>query len=78
VKTLAYENGQVWQMNTSDLWWAKTLPTDQWPPTYGTTTSPLVGVTSPNDDFVTTVGPAITDADDNKWTINANGQVAAS
>ena len=26
VLTLAYENGVVWQMNTSQLWWSKSSP----------------------------------------------------
>jgi hypothetical protein len=78
VQVLAYENGQVWQMNTADLWWEKTLPTDQWSPAQGTTTSPLRNVASPNGDNFTAVGPSITDSDDNTWTIKAAGQVAVN
>ncbi|HEY4041648.1 MAG TPA: hypothetical protein VGM32_07360, partial [Rhodopila sp.] len=74
MKTLACENGQVWQMNTSDLWWAKTLRTDQWSPTQGTPTSPLMGVESLEPYvFTPATSGTITDADDNKWTITANG-----
>ncbi|WP_428532685.1 hypothetical protein [Rhodopila sp.] len=78
VQTLAYENGRVWQMNTSDLWWSKALPSDAWGPTYGTAASPLVGVASPNDDVYPGVGASVTDADDNRWTITAGGQVAVN
>lgn len=78
VQTLAYENGRVWQMNSSDLWWSKASPADAWGPTYGTTASPLVNVASPNDDVFTGVGPSITDADDNRWTITSGGQVAVN
>ena len=39
--TLAYENGRVWQENTSNLWWAKSNPGDSWLPTYGTSASPI-------------------------------------
>ena len=41
VVALAYENGQVWQENTSGLWWAKSSPNDAWSPAYGTPVSPL-------------------------------------
>jgi ribosomal protein S11 len=78
VQVLAYENGQVWQMNASDLWWAKTLPTDAWGPTYGTATSPLENVASINDTVITWAGSPITDADDNQWSITASGQVAVN
>lgn len=43
VTELAWVGGQVWQQNTAGLWWAKTVPTDTWSPTYGTPTSPLDG-----------------------------------
>ncbi|WP_428492651.1 hypothetical protein [Rhodopila sp.] len=78
VQTLAYENGRVWQMNSADLWWSKALPSDAWGPTYGTASSPLVGVASPNDDFYAGVGGSVTDADDNVWTITSGGQVAVN
>jgi hypothetical protein len=38
---LAYENGQVWQENADNLWWAKTTPGDQWLPNPGTPVSPV-------------------------------------
>jgi hypothetical protein len=78
VKVLAYENGRVWQMNGSDLWWSKTLPTDPWGPTYGTATSPLKNVASMNDTVITWAGSPITDADDTQWSITASGQVAVN
>jgi endoglucanase len=77
---LAYVNGQVWQENAGDLWWAKSLPTDSWGPALGTSVSPLTP--SSNDSIVTTAGPAIIDAGGNDWTISAadtvfeNGQAA--
>jgi hypothetical protein len=43
VTQLAYVGGQVWQENADNLWWAKTGPSDQWSPAYGTSTSPLSG-----------------------------------
>jgi len=39
---LAYRNGKIWQENAAALWWSKTRPSDQWGPTYGTATSPVV------------------------------------
>lgn len=41
VVALAYENGLVWQENTSGLWWAKSRPNDAWSPAHGTPVSPL-------------------------------------
>ena len=76
VQTLAYENGRVWQMNTADLWWSKALPSDQWGPANGTTTSPLQYVASPNDDVYAGIGASVTDSDDNTFTITSGGQVA--
>ena len=78
VQTLAYENGRVWQMNSADLWWSKALPSDAWGPTYGTPSSPLVGVASPNDLVYPGVGASVTDADDNVFTITPGGQVAVN
>jgi endoglucanase len=77
---LAYVNGQVWQENASDLWWAKSLPTDTWGPAFGTSTSPLTPplAASPNNTVVTTAGPAIEDASGNAWSITAGGQVAVN
>jgi hypothetical protein len=41
VTELAYVNNQVWQENSSNLWWSKTSPTAAWSSGYGTSTSPL-------------------------------------
>jgi hypothetical protein len=42
VVKLAYENGQVWQENSANLWWAKSSPTDTaWLPGPGTPVSPV-------------------------------------
>lgn len=40
---LAYVDGKVWQENTSDLWWAKTTPSDPWSPNNGTAVNPVQG-----------------------------------
>ena len=44
---LAYEKGVVWQENTAELWWSKTLPTDAWGPAAGTATSPVPTTSTP-------------------------------
>lgn len=41
VTELAYVNNEIWQENTSDVWWGKTSPAAAWSPGTGTTTSPL-------------------------------------
>ncbi|MEA2740362.1 MAG: hypothetical protein QOH05_3669, partial [Acetobacteraceae bacterium] len=41
VNELAYVNNEVWQENTSNLWWGKTSTTAAWAPGAGTSTSPL-------------------------------------
>jgi hypothetical protein len=41
VTELAYVDGEIWQENTSNLWWGKTTPADAWAPGPGTPTSPL-------------------------------------
>ena len=79
---LAYVNGQVWQEITGGLWWSKSLPTDNWGPSAGTTVSPLSTVPPPTpsaNDTVVMAGStdAITDAHGNTWTI-VNGQVAVN
>jgi endoglucanase len=84
VAAMAYEKGLIWQKNTSNIWWSKTLPTDAWGPAAGTTTSPVpVVVPKPvpsADNTVIHAGStaAILDAALNKWTINAAGQVAVN
>jgi aryl-phospho-beta-D-glucosidase BglC (GH1 family) len=77
---LAYVSGRVWQENTSDLWWAKSLPTDSWGPALGTSISPLTPpmAASANNTVVTTAGPAIEDAGGNAWSITSGGQVAVN
>jgi hypothetical protein len=47
VTQLAYVGGKVWQENSSNLWWAKSSPGDQWSPYDGTSVSPLTGEQSP-------------------------------
>ncbi|MBV8612397.1 MAG: cellulase family glycosylhydrolase, partial [Acetobacteraceae bacterium] len=87
---LAYEKGQVWQENSSNLWWSKSSPSDTWSPGPGTSTSPVPATTAPTpppppgpsaspDNTVITAasGGSITDASGNAWSI-ANGQVAVN
>ncbi len=81
VLTLAFEGGNVWQMNTDRLWWSKTKPSDAWSPANGTSVSPLVGVASSDNTVIIgsqTAGfiRSITDADNDHWTLTASGQVA--
>lgn len=79
VTEMAYENGLVWQKNTSNLWWSKATPSDAWFPPLGTAVDPIPNQhASANDAIVTTVGGAatgsISDASGNVWSI-AGGQV---
>lgn len=41
VKALAYVSHTVWQENTANTWYSKTISTGSWSPPTGTTTSPL-------------------------------------
>lgn len=41
VKALAFVNGKVWQENTSNLWWAKSKPSDIWSPSAGSRIAPI-------------------------------------
>jgi hypothetical protein len=79
VVSLAYENGQVWQMNADRLWWAKSSPTDSWTPTFGTTVSPLSDFSTANNTVLSQFNSTgvITDANNDHWTIR-NGQVAVN
>jgi hypothetical protein len=45
---IAYISGQVWQKNSSNLWWAKTFPSDVWSPGSGTSVDPTIGVVMPS------------------------------
>ena len=77
---LSYAHGQVWQENSSNLWWAKTSPSDTWSPDNGTVISPLtpsVG-TSP-DNTVVQAGSqqTISDASGVIWGID-KGQVTVN
>jgi hypothetical protein len=47
---IAYVNGEVWQENSSDMWWGKASPTASWSPGAGTTTSPLDAVSVPSSE----------------------------
>ena len=81
---LAYENGAVWQENTDRQWWSKTTPADPWSPPFGTAVSPLVCVASPDNSVLVgsvvtgLLPPSIRDVNDDRWTINAAGQVAVN
>jgi hypothetical protein len=74
---LAYENGLIWQKNTTNLWWSKSAPSGQWQPSYGTITNPVPGVIPSADNAVVAAGSgrSITDSSGNVWTV-AGGQVA--
>jgi hypothetical protein len=41
VTELAYVGTEIWQENSSNLWWGKTSPTAAWAPAAGSSTSPL-------------------------------------
>ncbi len=87
---LAYVNGMIWQENASKLWWGEAKPDASWSPGAGTATSPLpIAPPTPTpvppvavsaNDTVVYAGTtnAITDANANKWTITAGGQVAVN
>jgi hypothetical protein len=79
VVQLAYISGLVWK-RTALLWQSKSTPTDTWLPVGGSATTPFgaAPVPSPNGTIVTTVGPAITDANGNLWTITSGAQVAVN
>jgi beta-glucanase (GH16 family) len=87
---LAFVNGEIWQENSSDLWWGKTNPTGQW--SVGTATSPLAVTTNPNPTPAPTPAPAstaspsdtvvlagstnaIVDSSGDQWTISASNTV---
>lgn len=76
VVALAYEGGTVWQENAQGLWYGKTSPSDQWSPTYGTSTSPTPRQVASADDTVLIAKPTATiqDTTGNRWSI-AGGQV---
>ncbi len=76
---MAYENGLVWQKNTSNLWWSKSAPSSAWYPPTGTAVDPIPNQhASANDSIVTVVAgvatTSVSDASGNVWSI-ANGQV---
>ncbi len=78
---LAYVNGQVWQENANNLWWAKSIPGNTWQPTYGTLVNPLSTSqpVSANNTIVSEFsGQTITDAHHNTWSISAQGQVVVN
>jgi hypothetical protein len=68
VDELSYNNGQVWQKNIADNWYAKTSPFAPWTDTDAHPPVPISGV-SPDATVLSSVGPAITDANGNVWTI---------
>jgi hypothetical protein len=76
---LAYENGQIWQKNTDNLWWGKTSAAAAWNPPDGTQVNPVANQkASANDSVVTVLSgvptASLTDATGNIWSI-LNGQV---
>lgn len=82
VTHLAYVNGEVWQENTSDLWWSKTSPAASWDPPYGTSIVPVSAIYPSQDESVLGAPragslSAITDQSGNRWTI-ADGRVVVN
>ena len=80
VIAIVYINGQIWQSNTSNLWWAKSSPSDAWSPPYGAPDRPRSAGNNPLVSANNTVGGGpygvlIIDANANVWSINASGQV---
>jgi endoglucanase/chitinase len=73
---LAYVSSLIWRLNVTGQWFAKSTPTDTW--TLNPTPFGNAPVASPPGTIVTTVGPAIADANGNLWTITAGGQVAVN
>jgi hypothetical protein len=57
---LAYINGQIWQENSSGLWYEKPRPVDGWIPSAGTPITPISGafniINNPGDNAIITVG----------------------
>lgn len=76
VDELAYVSKLIWQ-HAAAGWYSKSTPTDRWSPDGGTQVSPIgnAPVASPDGTIVTTVGPAITDANGNLWTLLVQGSV---
>jgi uncharacterized membrane protein YgcG len=85
---LAYVNGNVWQENSSNLWWE--WQNSSWQPGAGTSQSPLPAsggssgggsggsgsTPSPSDTVITASGGgSITDANGNVWTITNSGTI---
>jgi hypothetical protein len=69
----AYVNGNLWQENSSNLWWEYTgNPSAPWTG-LGTSTSPLPA--SPNNAAITPGSGSITDSHGNVFTITAGGTV---
>jgi hypothetical protein len=56
---LAYEKGVVWQENSDHLWWQKVAGGDDWAPTAGTPTSPVVGVGVTPDLITANIGGSL-------------------
>ncbi len=70
---MAYVNGNVWQENSSNLWWE--WQNNSWQPGAGTAQSPLPSP-SPNDTVIkASSGGSITDANGDIWTITNTGSV---
>jgi hypothetical protein len=83
VTHLAYANGQIWQENTSNLWYSKSSPTASWSPSGGTAAVPvpILGISSNDAVFGIPLSgatsPNLIDQSGNTWTIT-NGHVAVN
>lgn len=53
VQALAYKDGAVWQKNADNMWWEKSIPTDNWAPDAGTPTAPVTATAPPTSPPVT-------------------------
>lgn len=70
---LAYVSGLIWKETSGLLWAYKSTPTDIW--INGANPLGAAPVPSPNGTVITTVGPAITDANGNLWSLNSTARV---
>jgi hypothetical protein len=72
VTEIAYVNGNIWQENTSKMWWNETSPGSGWLPANGTPTSPLPAPAPPPTVTVASVQAEIAALIATLNTINAN------
>jgi hypothetical protein len=77
VLQIAYVNQAIWQKNSAQDWYSVTLTNGAFTTLSGPTkTSPLASAESAQGTFVNTIGPSVTDAFSEVFTITAGAQVA--